>query len=228
MQAQDGSGGPLRLPHSHTNDTFRHGDEVVKEFAGPDAQRRAATEARILRTVADTLPVPAVHSVDGSRLRCEFVNGRPAQDVFGRQTAAEILSACGRVLAEIHAVPAAQVAGRAEASGTLVHGDFGPNNVLLRPDRIAVAAVVDWEWAHFGEKLEDLAWCEWIVRIHHPECVDALPHLYHGYGAVTPPWSRRRAAMLAKCRAFQAHAARRQDGSAAAWQRRTAITASWR
>jgi hypothetical protein len=25
--------------------------------------------------------------------------------------------------------------------------------------------VLDWEWAHRGEPVEDLAWCEWIVLI---------------------------------------------------------------
>jgi aminoglycoside phosphotransferase (APT) family kinase protein len=33
--------------------------------------------------------------------------------------------------------------------------------------------VVDWEFAHLGDPVEDLAWCEWIVRMHHPEHVDA-------------------------------------------------------
>jgi len=33
---------------------------------------------------------------------------------------------------------------------------------------------VDWEWAHAGNPIEDLAWCEWIVRMHHPRDVTAL------------------------------------------------------
>jgi aminoglycoside phosphotransferase (APT) family kinase protein len=28
---------------------------------------------------------------------------------------------------------------------TLVHGDYGPNNVLVDPQTLAVVAVVDWE-----------------------------------------------------------------------------------
>jgi Ser/Thr protein kinase RdoA (MazF antagonist) len=42
---------------------------------------------------------------------------------------------------------------RAEAR--LVHGDFNPTNLLIDDDR--VSAVVDWEWAHSGTPLADLA-----------------------------------------------------------------------
>jgi aminoglycoside phosphotransferase (APT) family kinase protein len=38
----------------------------------------------------------------------------------------------------------------------LVHGDFKANNVLITPD--GELAVIDWELAHPGDPLEDLAW----------------------------------------------------------------------
>jgi aminoglycoside phosphotransferase (APT) family kinase protein len=60
-------------------------------------------------------------------------------------------------------------------SAVLVHGDYGPQNCLLGPAAAhEVIAVVDWEWAHAGDPVEDLAWCEWIVRMHHPTCASAL------------------------------------------------------
>ncbi len=37
----------------------------------------------------------------------------------------------------------------------LVHGDFNPTNLLIEGDQ--VSAVVDWEWAHSGSPLADLA-----------------------------------------------------------------------
>lgn len=40
---------------------------------------------------------------------------------------------------------------------TVVHGDFRVGNVLCRPDG-EIAAVVDWEMAHLGDPIEDLAW----------------------------------------------------------------------
>jgi aminoglycoside phosphotransferase (APT) family kinase protein len=39
---------------------------------------------------------------------------------------------------------------------TLVHGDFKPGNTLIADDE--VVAVLDWETAHLGDPLEDLAW----------------------------------------------------------------------
>lgn len=42
------------------------------------------------------------------------------------------------------------------ASSTLVHGDFRNGNILV--DEQGLAAVLDWELAHRGDPMEDLAW----------------------------------------------------------------------
>jgi aminoglycoside phosphotransferase (APT) family kinase protein len=39
---------------------------------------------------------------------------------------------------------------------TLVHGDFRVGNLIVGPD--GLRAVIDWEFAHIGDPLEDLAW----------------------------------------------------------------------
>jgi aminoglycoside phosphotransferase (APT) family kinase protein len=39
---------------------------------------------------------------------------------------------------------------------SLVHGDFKPGNALIEDDELV--AVLDWETAHLGDPLEDLAW----------------------------------------------------------------------
>ena len=39
---------------------------------------------------------------------------------------------------------------------TVVHGDFRLDNLLVRPDRWDVAAVLDWEMATLGDPLTDL------------------------------------------------------------------------
>lgn len=39
---------------------------------------------------------------------------------------------------------------------TLVHGDFRTGNFLVRPT--GLAAVLDWEFSHFGDPMEDLGW----------------------------------------------------------------------
>jgi aminoglycoside phosphotransferase (APT) family kinase protein len=49
-----------------------------------------------------------------------------------------------------HPPPAAQKVG-------VVHGDFRTGNLLVAPDG-AIRGVLDWEMAHLGDPLEDLAW----------------------------------------------------------------------
>jgi len=95
-----------------------------------------------------------------------------------------------------------------------VHGDYGPNNVLLDAAAGQVIAVLDWEWARVGDPVEDLAWCEWIVRMHHPEHVGALSSLFDAYGH-RPAWAARQQAMAAQCRAFLALSGRWEQGEKA-------------
>jgi prepilin-type processing-associated H-X9-DG protein len=45
---------------------------------------------------------------------------------------------------------------RVDAPPVLVHGDTGPGNFLFADGR--VTAIVDWELAHLGDPMEDLAW----------------------------------------------------------------------
>lgn len=228
MRDLDNNNRLRRLPHGYCNETSRDGDLVVKRFLGPDAAARADTEARILRAVAAVVPVPAVTNVTDTEVTSRFVPGRHGQEVLTPDLASGVLAACGRTLAGVHAVPLPAVASRDSKNGVLVHGDYGPQNLLFDTATMSVTAVLDWEWAHIGHPVEDLAWCEWIVRTHHADCVDALPHLYYGYGEPMPPWQRRQSAMLGKCRAMQQFGARRKDGSASLWQRRAAVTAAWR
>ncbi len=43
-----------------------------------------------------------------------------------------------------------------EAERTLVHGDFRIGNILVGPS--GLTAILDWEFAHIGDPLEDVAW----------------------------------------------------------------------
>lgn len=227
MRELHDNGRPDRLPHGHSHGTRRDGDLVVKDFSGPDAPTRARREAGVLRAVAPVLPVPTLKHAEGNVVTTGYVEGRHGQDLLGPDTAAGVLASSGRMLARVHGVPVAAVAPRHHGPGVLVHGDFGPQNLLFGVGDLSVVAVLDWEWAHIGDPVEDLAWCEWMVRTHHPDCVDALPHLYYGYGAAMPPWQRRHAAMVAKCRALHRYAVERKDGTASQWQRRIAVTSAW-
>ena len=41
----------------------------------------------------------------------------------------------------------------------LVQGDTGPGNFMYDGDR--VTAIVDWELAHLGDPMDDIAWLSW-------------------------------------------------------------------
>ncbi|GAA2147101.1 phosphotransferase family protein [Glycomyces algeriensis] len=212
-----------RLPHGYTNRTTRDRATVVKHYEGPDAELRLERERLVLTALAGTVPVPPLLGAGEGALTLGFVEGAPGQELLDSGDAAEVLRSCGEVLRRIHATTGAL------GEGTLVHGDFGPNNLLLDPVGYAVTAVVDWEFAHLGDPIEDLAWCEWIVRMHHPDRVGALDAFFEGYGASVPDWPLRRAAMVDRCLELREFCRRWDpDGPAVAeWERRAEVTAGW-
>jgi aminoglycoside phosphotransferase (APT) family kinase protein len=98
---------------------------------------------------------------------------------------------------------------------------------LLEVAAWEVSAVLDWEFAHEGDPLDDLAWAEWIVRMHHRDAVEALSALFEGYG-FRPPWKIRHDAMVKKCASFGGLCRRRgQIEGAELWDRRQQATRAW-
>lgn len=164
--------------------------------------------------------MPALLAAPDGALIMAHLPGTHGQDLIAAGHAETVLRRCGELLRELQAVDVRAVFPQAAAGTVLVHGDYGPNNMLFDP-----AAILDWEWAHPGEPVEDLAWCEWIVRYHHPDAAQALDALFDGYGD-RPAWTARHAAMLRTCHAiagvFAADAATVEH-----WQRRIAVTAAW-
>ncbi|WP_084957370.1 aminoglycoside phosphotransferase family protein [Thermoactinospora rubra] len=211
------------LRHGYTNSTT--GDEflVVKYFEGPDAAVRLQTERTMLRRYRGRLPVPQLVRVSDSSITTRFVPGEHGQDLLDDGHAREVLTACGLLLRRVQSMPR-------RSGGVLVHGDFGPNNLLLDPETFEPTALLDWEWAHQGDPVEDLAWCEWIVRMHHPEHVPALPYLFEAYGEPAPPWPVRHAAMLARCKELLEFAGRWEPGGEGEelWRARLETVSGWR
>ncbi|WP_205650231.1 phosphotransferase family protein [Actinoplanes solisilvae] len=213
---------PLR--HGYTNDTRGDGNVVVKRYRGgrDDALRRG-TELGVLERLPVGLPVPQVLGAPEGALRMRQLPGMHGQDLIDQGLQRPVLRACGELLRRLQQVDVSQVFPDA-GTGTgwvVVHGDYGPNNMLFDQDTFRVTGLLDWEWAHPGDPIEDLAWCEWIVRRHHPGAARALDELFTGYG-VRPSWARRQEAMVAKCEWFvQRSVARR------AWQDHLALTLSW-
>jgi hypothetical protein len=151
-------------------------------------------------------------------------------DLIAAGHTAPVPRSCGRTLRQLQDIEPGivldGVLGGTQA--VLVHGDYGPNNMLFDPVTHATTAIVDWEWAHAGDPVEDLAWCEWIIRMHHPEVGDHLQELFDAYGE-RPSWTRRQDAMLAKC--HEMLGLFRPAGAAATgtqrWRRNIEITRPW-
>jgi thiamine kinase-like enzyme len=91
-----------------------------------------------------------------------FMPGVHGQELIDEGLSRCVLRACGHMLRRIHAIaPAlAHIPAASQHSVVFVHGDYGPNNLLLDRDARAVTAVVDWEWAHAGDPVEDLAYTQ--------------------------------------------------------------------
>lgn len=207
-----------RLPHGYSNQSWVDNAQVVKQYSGIDASVRQRTEVEALARVAGVVPVPKIIEVDPDRHRVVLtvMPGRHGQELIDEGYASLVLRAAGRTLRRLH-----------DALPGMVHGDFGPQNLLLEPSSFQVSAVLDWEFAHDGEPIEDLAWAEWIVRMHHPAATAALPFLFEGYGSC-PAWSVRHAAMLQKCVELERLCQLRgQDAAAAMWRSRTEATRAW-
>jgi Ser/Thr protein kinase RdoA (MazF antagonist) len=220
-----------RLPQGYTNRTRRVvGEPVVEKiYAGSDARIRMDREAQCLLRVATVVPVPTVVGKDEAHclLRLQWTAGEPGQRLLDDGSAREVLNATGALLRHFQAQATALLATVLQGRGiTAVHGDFGPQNLLFGADH-RIVALLDWEFAHMGEPVEDLAWAEWIVRMHHPHATGALDTLFAGYGE-RPDWSSRHAAMLVHCeRLRQRCEAEGMVDIAAMWRARVNATNDW-
>lgn len=185
-----------RLPYGWANGVWRIGDEGVKRYFGADSA--ADFEASLLRALQSTLPVPAVIAVSARELRMQFVpgiNGQPALEGASESEARRMFAILGRLLARIHGLGAAlsvDLPGRGES---LVHGDFSWPNAIFSEDRRELHALVDWEKAHLGDAVEDIAWFEWNVRKWWPPRLYGMSDFFDAYGT-RPDWGTRHQAML--------------------------------
>jgi aminoglycoside phosphotransferase (APT) family kinase protein len=179
-----------------------------------------SNEVRAIRRAAGRVPAPAVLAVDEARRTVTLTRlpGRQGQELIDEGAGDAMLQATGRTLRALHADPEAP---------TWTHGDYGPQNLLYDEATPDVTGVLDWEFARRGLPISDVAWAEWIVRMHHPHAVRSLAYLFRGWGA-EPPWGIRRAAMLEACDLFLARAESMGDARAAVlWSKRADTTASW-
>ena len=217
-----------RLRHGYTNLTRRlPGGRVEKRYEGPDARAAFERELECLTRLAGRLPVAEVVDADaaGPVLMLREVTGQHGQDLIEEGRAAEVLRALGLLHVRLRAIDPDMAPGLSGTGPVIVHGDFGPQNVLIEGGMVAV--LLDWEFAHRGQPIEDLAWAEWIVRMHHPTQRDAIPELLDA-ARLDVDWAIRHATMIDRCRELLRRVER--SGTAEAvelWQVRLRRTEQW-
>jgi hypothetical protein len=98
----------------------------------------------------------------------------------------------------------------------------------LDPHDYTVTALLDWEFCDVAPAIGDIAWCEWIVRMHHPSSTRSLAAFFDAYGQ-QPRWDERQRAMVDRCHWLEAFAQRWDPGGggALAWRQRARATAAW-
>jgi hypothetical protein len=220
-------GGGQRLRHGYTNVTTVPGDLMTKTYRGPDAVERQRREELALRSLAGRLPVAKIVESRPGVLVLGKVEGRHGQELIDSGEGDAVMFGLGRLLREVQAIRPVFFS-ELHGDGVLVHHDLGPNNVLLAPGDVAIALLADGEWTTVGGPITDLAWAEFIVRMHQPDHVDCLPALFDGYGS-RPAWSERQAAMAERAAALEAWVRSSKSAEIASnWNRRSRRIARWR
>ena len=189
-----------RLPYGYTNETREENGNVIKRYFGARARQRRAAERTCLEHLADSLPTPRLLRSSAHALEMTKLDGVHGKALIESDAAPTVMSAMGKMLERIHATKPRPLNLPGDGQ-CLVHGDYGPQNLLFTPSGHEVVGVLDWEWAHWGRPDEDLAWVEWIIRMFHETQVPGLRHLFEAYGW-RPAWPDRRACMIEHCRAL--------------------------
>ncbi|MGH2354784.1 MAG: phosphotransferase family protein, partial [Chloroflexota bacterium] len=220
-----------RLPHGYTNLTRRRDrGSIEKRYTGSRRWQNFERELACLTHLQGLLPVPRVIDADRSvpRLLVEEIRGEHGQDLIERGHGRAVLELTGTTLARLQRLPPDTVPTLMGNGAVLVHGDFGPQNMLFDLASGSVAAVVDWESARIGQRVEDLAWAEWIVRMHHPDLVGDLSLLFESSGQ-TPQWEDRKTWMLRQCKEILDYCeSEAMTASAQDWRTRLRQTTGWR
>jgi hypothetical protein len=217
------------LPHGYTNQTRRYGNDIEKRYEGVDRFDRAHREFASLSGLVGHYPVPEVVQFDASGpvLIVTEIVGRHGQEAINEGRGAAVLRLIGSSLAELQRLDPSLIPALAGCGDVIVHGDFGPQNILCSLDLKRVAGVVDWEMAHVGSPVEDLAWAEWIIRTHHPDARDDLAELIAGSGLFIS-WSDRQSSMVRQCRHYISYCeVSGLEAAAVEWRRRLGATERW-
>lgn len=189
------------LKHGYTNQTTKIGKIAEKTYNGPGSANRWAAEVTLLTYLKDKFPVPnLVNANIHGGIQTSWINGFHAQDLLQEDQGEVVMAVLGDLLKKLQQIPAEELVGKIPGNGTcLVHGDFGPQNLILFQKSRQPAAMLDWEWSHLGSPVEDVAWVEWIMRMHHQSQLKYISTFFDHYENL-PEWSLRQEAMILQCK----------------------------
>lgn len=134
---------------------------IVEQVPGADLRKAIAAGTVADRTglAADLVRVQGlIHAVDWQRELADVISTDPG-DVVSAQLdrwAAPIEEGLDADPTFVGALGWLRAHNPGCPAPVLVHGDFKANNILVGDGR--ARAVLDWELAHVGDRLEDLAW----------------------------------------------------------------------
>jgi aminoglycoside phosphotransferase (APT) family kinase protein len=151
----------LPIPRLRATHPKRHA-LLVDRMSG-SADYRMITSRESKEAIADDLmrALARLHAIDATELRAPEL-GSPGNIQSGVQEELRVWSTMYDETARLEPlIETALTWLRANVPAdptpaSLVHGDAGPGNFLFQGDR--VTALIDWELAHYGDPVEDLAW----------------------------------------------------------------------
>ena len=140
----------------------------VIEAGRRDDAIRAARAMTVAGRAAIPVPTPTVlDAVGSSWFVTPWVEGDVGARWLDTPERAQVLArAMGTLQRAVRAIDPRL------APLAFVHGDFAPINVVLAADG-TVAGLLDFDHAHAGDPLTDVAWWGWVVRHHHPDAWSA-------------------------------------------------------